>query len=330
MSRRVQLLLFVGGSGVFAYLVTRIGVGRLVADAQRTGWMFVPILSLYGLVYVCNARAWWLMMADEPSRPPFWRTYAITVSGFALNFVTPMVNVGGEPFKIAAVSPWLGVRRAAGSVICYQMLHTLAMVLSWLTALALGLVLLPREPVTVAVLLAAAVVLVGLTLLLLSAHRRGLLEKLLDVLHRLPLVNRLGRALEPRRELLVQMDEQIAQFYHRDRRRFFAALGLEYLARCIFMGEYWLIFLSVGVSAGYLTAYLVGGLSSLILNALFVVPFEAGTKEGSLYLLFRLLGLDPALGVYTAIVARLRDVVWIGAGLTLVWLAGRRAAPQRA
>src|SRR3989441_13337696 len=216
------------------------------------------------------------------------------------------------------------------SVICYQMLHPLAMVLSWLTALALGLVLLPREPVTVAVLLAAAVVLVGLTLLLLSAHRRGLLEKLLDVLHRLPLVNRLGRALEPRRELLVQMDEQIAQFYHRDRRRFFAALGLEYLARCIFMGEYWLIFLSVGVSAGYLTAYLVGGLSSLILNALFVVPFEAGTKEGSLYLLFRLLGLDPALGVYTAIVTRLRDVVWIGAGLALVWLAGRRAAPQRA
>src|SRR3989442_14386101 len=79
------------------------------------------------------------------------------------------------------------------------------------------------------------------------------------------------------RELLVQMDEQIAQFYHRDRRRFFAALGFEYLGRCIFMGEYWLIFLSVGVSAGYLTAYLVGGLSSLILNALFVVPFEVGT-----------------------------------------------------
>src|SRR2546428_8740677 len=48
-----------------------------------------------------------------------------------------------------------------------------------------------------------------------------------DVLHGLPLLKRLARALEPRRELLVQMDEQIAQFYHRDRRRFFAALGFE-------------------------------------------------------------------------------------------------------
>jgi len=62
---------------------------------------------------------------------------------------------------------------------------------------------------------------------------------------------------------------------------------------------------------------------------MFIVPFEVGTKEGSLYLMFQLLGLDPALGVYTAIVSRLRDIAWIGVGLALVWLSGRRAAPQR-
>jgi hypothetical protein len=45
--------------------------------------------------------------------------------------------------------------------------------------------------------------------------------------------------------------------------------------------------------------------------------------------MFQLLGLDPALGVYTAIVSRLRDLSWIGGGLVLVWLSGRRT-PQRA
>ena len=100
MSRKLQLLLFAGGSAVFAYLVARIGLGKLVADAVQTGWLFVPIMLLYGVVCVCNAAAWWLIMADEPSRPPFWRTWAITVAGFSLNFMTPMVNVGGEPFKI--------------------------------------------------------------------------------------------------------------------------------------------------------------------------------------------------------------------------------------
>src|SRR5213079_826818 len=124
----------------------RIGVGRLLADAAHTGWIFVPILILYGVVYACNTAAWRLIMADEPVRPPFWRAYAITVAGFSLNFVTPMVNVGGEPFKIAAAARWLGVRRAAGSVVIYQVLHTLGMLLSFLTAIVLGLLLLPPHP----------------------------------------------------------------------------------------------------------------------------------------------------------------------------------------
>ena len=328
MSRKLQLLLFALGSAVFAYLVTRIGVQQLVHDAVRTGWVFVPIFLLYGVVYLCNAWAWWLIMADEPSHPPFWRTYAILVAGFALNFMTPMVNVGGEPFKIAAIAPWLGVRRAAGSVVIYQMIHTLGMLLSFLVAVVLGAVLLPHSPAILASLGVAFLALAGLTLLLLTGHRYGGLERLLDLMHRLPLVDRLARRLEPKRATLAQMDEQITDFYHRRPRRFVQAVALEFLSRSIFMFEYMLIAFGVGVGMTFAQAYVIGGLTSLIQNVIFVVPFEVGTKEGSLYLMFRLLGLDPALGVYTAIVSRLRDLAWIGGGLALVWFSGRRT-PQR-
>ncbi len=123
MSRRARLLLFAGGSALFAYLISRIGLAALIADAAETGWMFLPILLLYGFVYACNAAAWRLILAGEPRRPSFWRLYAVTASGFALNFVTPMVNVGGEPFKIAAVAPWVSTRRAAGSVLIHNVLR---------------------------------------------------------------------------------------------------------------------------------------------------------------------------------------------------------------
>src|SRR5437660_10515891 len=127
-------------------------------------------------------------MADEPIRPPFWRAYAITVAGFSLNFVTPMVNVGGEPFKIAAAARWLGVRRAAGSVVIYQMLHTLGMLLSFLTAIVLGALLLPPHPALLAGLAVAAVVLALLCSLLLAGHRRGVLARAHDRVHRLPVL----------------------------------------------------------------------------------------------------------------------------------------------
>ena len=329
MSRRGRLLLFGCGSALFAYLISRIGLAALVADAARTGWVFIPILLLYGLVYTCNTGAWTLIMADEPRRPSFWRAYTVTVSGFALNFVTPMLNVGGEPFKIAAVAPWLTTRRAAGSVIIHNGLRGLSFLLSWLTAVVLGLVMLPHDPMIVGLLALATLLGVALTAVLLTAHRRGALAQLLNALYRVPLCGRLARSLEPRRELLVQMDEQITQFYHRHPGRFARALALEYLSRCIYMAEYYLIGLSIGLPMGYLEAYLIGGLASLIQNVLFVIPFEVGTKEGSLYLLFQLLGLDPRLGVYTAIVTRLRDLAWIGLGLFLVWGAGRGAATER-
>jgi uncharacterized protein (TIRG00374 family) len=267
-----------------------------------------------------------LIMADEPRRPSFWRAYMVTVSGFALNFVTPMINVGGEPFKIAAVAPWLTTRRAAGSVVIHNGLRGLSFFLSWLTALLLGFVLLPHDLLTVSLLVIASLVCIALTTVLLAAHRRGALARMLNALHRVPLCGRLARVLEGRRELLEQMDQQIAQFYHQHPGRFARALTLEYLSRAAYMGEYYLIALSIGIPMGYLQAYLVGGLASLIQNVLFIIPFELGSKEGSLYLLFQMLGLDPRLGVYTAIVTRLRDLVWIGVGLLLVWSAGRGAA----
>jgi hypothetical protein len=255
--------------------------------------------------------------------------YTVTVAGFALNFVTPMLNVGGEPFKIAAVAPWLTTRRAAGSVIIHNGLRGLSFLLSWLTAIVLGFVMLPRDGLTDLLLAVAALVGLALTALLLAAHRHGGLARVLNALHRVPLGARVARVFEPWRELLVQMDGQITQFYHQYPGRFVRALSLEYLSRCLYMGEYYLIAISIGLPIGYLEAYLIGGLASLVQNVLFVVPFEIGSKEGTLYLLFQMLGLDPRLGVYTAIVTRLRDLVWIGLGLLLVWGAGRGVATQR-
>ena len=329
MSRRTRLLLFLCGSGLFTYLVLHIGIATLVANAMDTGWMFIPIILLYGVVYVASTGAWVLILADEPRRPSFGRLYAVTTAGAALNFVTPMVNVGGEPFRIAAIAPWVTTRRAAGSVIIHNVLRTLGIFLSWLTALLLGFVLLPHDlPVRLA-LTVATLVSLALTAILFSGHRRGALEKTLNVLHRVPGLGRVARWLEPKREMLVQMDQQIAQFYHRHPVRFGAALLLEYVSRAVYMGEYYLIALSIGLPIGYLKCYLIGGLVSLVQNVLFVIPFEIGSKEGSLYLLFQMLGLDPHLGVYTAIATRLRDLVWIGIGLLLVWLAGRSGTAER-
>jgi len=331
MSRPLQLALFLLGATIFGYLVAQIGVAQLVSDAERTGFMFVPIVLLYALVYACSARAWQLTMGDS-ERPSFWRTYAVMISAGALNFLTPVVNAGGEPFRVAALAPWLGKRRATGSVILHRMLHSFTYVLVWFTAIVLAFALLPREtPYVVRVILGVTVLLLlGVIALFMSAHRSGALERVLNWMGRIPLVRRLAVRLEPKRALLIELDRQITEFYHRRPGRFVKAILLEYLSRCIFMLELALIVASLGFRIGYLRAFSIGGLEALAGNVLFVVPFEIGAREGAYYALFNLFGLDPQLGLYTSIVGRVRDFAWIGIGLVLIAAAGartRRGAP---
>src|SRR6185503_15937352 len=219
----------------------------------------------------------------------------------ALNFLTPLVNVGGEPYRVAAVTPWIGTRRAAGSVILHRMLHSLSYVFIWLTALDLAFVLLPspRAAALTTGLALATVVLLGVIVLLLFGHRRGVLERLLNWMGRVPLIRRAAARLEQHRGMLAELDRQITDFYHRHRGRFLRAVGLEYLSRCIFMVELVLIAASLGVHLGYFQAFAIGGLEALLGNVLFFVPFELGAREGSFLALFGLFGFDPQLGLYT-------------------------------
>jgi hypothetical protein len=143
---------------------------------------------------------------------------------------------------------------------------------------------------------------------------------------RVPLLRRLAVRLEPRRATFVQMDQQITEFYHRQPGRFVKAILLEYLGRCIFMLELVLIMASLGFRLGYFRAFTLGGLEAIAGNVLFLVPFELGAREGAYYVLFKLFGLDPQLGLYTSIVGRVRDFVWIAAGLLLIWMIGPRPA----
>ncbi|OLC38606.1 MAG: hypothetical protein AUH75_10560 [Gemmatimonadetes bacterium 13_1_40CM_4_65_7] len=335
MSRTWQLALFVLGATVFGYLVAQIGITELTADAARTGLMFVPIVALYALVYACSALAWQLTMAGDPQRPSYWRTFAVLISSGALNFLTPLINAGGEPYRVAAMAPWLGKRRAAGSVILHRMLHTFTYVLIWLTAVLLAFPLLPRgTPQIVWVLLGVVLVLIlGIIVLFLSALRRGMLERILNWMERAPFVNRLAVKVEPHRALLIELDRQITDFYHRSPRRFVQAIALEYLSRCIFMVELVLIVASLGFGIDYLRAFSIGGLEAIVSNALFFVPFEVGAREGAFFLLFKLFGMDPQVGLYTSIVGRVRDFAWIAGGLVLIWVTGggsREPAPSAA
>ncbi len=349
MNRRVQVGAFLAGVAFLAWLVVTTGARAILRDLARTGWTFVPLVLVWGGVYALNTVAWLALLrgavtadaADARGQPapgvsalegigvvPFPRAFAITVSAFALNYVTPFVSLGGEPFKGAAAARWVGRPRAAASVVGFRIVHTLGQFLFWVLSIPVAWAVLPADRTMRALLLAASVVLVPASAGALLLLRARVLERGLDALGRV----RLGRALdalgarllarlEPRRAALAAVDADLAAVA-RHPATLAVALGAEVAGRFLAAVEFVLVARVVGARFGYADAVVAAGVSQVVMNLLFFVPFEAGTREGGLFLVARLLGLAPAVGVYAALVTRLRELTWIGIGLALIWATG--------
>jgi lysylphosphatidylglycerol synthase-like protein len=332
VTRRVQLVFFALGLAFFVWLVSRIGARTIIVDLGRTGWVFVPIVLVWGVVYITNTIAWLTLAEDGASHLPFARGYTISVASFAINYITPMISLGGEPFKIAASARWLGGDTAASSVVAFRVVHTLGQFVFWILTIPIAYALLPHTTAIMTGLGIATLALLIGALLLAVLMRASAIEPLLAGLATrfvtTPLLGRVARLVLGRRTSLAVIDSALLKLARERTGALAFALLAEVSGRFIAMLEYFLIARSVGIDIGYPTAVLIGGFSQLVLNLFFFIPFEMGSKEGGLYLIFELLHLPPGLGVYTAIVSRLRELAWIAIGLLFIWLSGGAASAR--
>lgn len=323
VSKRGQLIFF--GIGVIALgiLISQSHPAQLLDDVRAAGWAVPEIVAVYGMVYVLNTVAWQLTMIERP-RLSFARSYAVNVAAFAINYLTPFASIGGEPFKIVAASQWMGAKNAAASALNFRLVHMQAHALIFLTGVVLAFIMLPTGAIGTPVLVVMGLVLIVLNGILFAIHREGVVERLFDLVSRIPLVNRLTTRLEPRRAALIEVDRQLIAFHHAHPVRYYAALAAEYAARVLSMVEFYIIARAVGTPVSFATSFLIGGFSSLVVNLFFFMPFNVGSKEGGLYMIFAALGLPARLGVAAAVLSRLRELSWIAIGLLMVLLTRKR------
>ena len=317
MTRVFRLLAILAGATVLILLVRQVGLDALWSGSRAVGWLLIPILLLHAVVYGLNAVAWWITLAPEPDCPPFVSLFRISVVGFAINFITPVVNAGGEPYRVAALSAWLGTRRAAGSVLQYVLLHALSSLLMWFTAVGFALGFGHASGRVRLVLAGTAVVIAAGLAVVLTGHRHGFVTKLAAGVARLRL-GRVSRWLTEREAAFAAVDAQVTSLHRERPGRLAAAVVVDYASRWVAAGELLLVAQGLGIDVGVTAAVMISGLSALAVNLLFMLPWELGSREGSLYVLFALAGVPASVGLVAAMATRIREFVWCGLGLALV------------
>lgn len=299
---------------------------------SQAGIWFPAIVVLWGLIYLMNACSFGLIINDGTGRRvPFFKVFQLTVSGYALNYVTPLGLMGGEPYRILELSDYVGGRKATSAVILYSMMHICSHFCFWLSAVALYVMLhftvggAYGLDVWMSIMLGIlTVVFVAVLWLFSLGYRKGFVVKVFGLLSRIPLVRKWAIGyMERHRSDLEEVDSQIA-FLHGERRApFWWSLLLEYAARVVSCLEYWLLIGLFMPGFTFWDSILVMAFSSLFSNLIFFSPMQMGGYEGGMALAAGGVQVPGAYGLYTALVARLRQMVWTLIGI-IIMKTGRK------
>jgi hypothetical protein len=161
--------------------------------------------------------------------------------------------------------------------------------------------------------------------------RLGLFDRLVGWLQRLPLARL--RPSESVREGARNVDRQIRDFATHHRRDFLLSTFWLTMGRAFAVAEVWVILWRLGLPTSPAVTGMVFAMTALANYMLMVLPAREGFLEGSTYVIFGLIGMNPADGLSLEIIRRIRKIAYqgLGLGLTLALTReGRKPAQAEA
>ncbi|MBR6988291.1 MAG: flippase-like domain-containing protein [Bacteroidaceae bacterium] len=299
---------------------------ELWRNIKSAGYWFPAVIFLWAIIYLMNALSWFCIINDGENRSKvsFWKIYKFTITGFALNYTTPVGLMGGEPYRIMELSPYVGAAKATSSVLLYVMMHIFSHFWFWLISLLLFVVMYSEKVNTLAlsVLLPIAVVCLLVIYLFMKGYRNGFAKRGLKMLTHVPFIrNWAKRFVEEKKESIEKVDQQIAELHKQRKATFYLSLSLEFFSRIVGCLEIFFILKMMTPHVNFWDCILIQAFSSLFANVFFFSPMQLGAREGGLAIITSTLSLKSGFGVTTGLITRVRELIWIAIGLGLMKIA---------
>ncbi|MDO4496445.1 MAG: lysylphosphatidylglycerol synthase transmembrane domain-containing protein [Bacteroidales bacterium] len=292
------------------------------------GWQtLVLCVGLWFVIYVLNALSWGMIVWSVSGvRIPYIDILRYTISGYALNYITPLGMLGGEPYRIWALKKQTDLGHATSSVMLYAMMHFCSHFLFWIIGCLVALSMFVCSSVWKCSLLLAVVALcVFLLFVFFQGFKLGFVEALFASLSRMPLLGpKVASWFEKNRVLIASIDQSIRSLPNLYKGKLLLSLFLELAARLVGCLEFCFLGLAIGFSIDYVEALCISAFSSLFANVLFFSPLQMGTREGGIVWSLWLIGYGAdfdnllPLAVAVSLGTRIREFVWIALGLILI------------
>jgi len=307
---------------LFAYFVSRAGVGEILSRIQRLGAGFLLILAVASIRYVVRALAW-IRCIESPYKLPFRDAFAARIMGDALGNIIPFISVAvSEPSKAVFVKDrvplMVGLSGLAIENIFYALSVALFIFAGTATLLLTFSLPKPLRYASIGALVVTFIVIV-LVYLIIRSQTRFLSGAVGFFQHR-GIARKWMERLKPRAQSL---EERVYGFYAKSERSFIGIFALDF---CFHLAGILEVFLTLSfispVAPTLRQAFILESVNRVINVAFKFIPLRAGVDEGGTGQVSKVLGFARGIGETLAIVRKGRDIFWSAIGLVLIWKKG--------
>ncbi|MBT5549043.1 MAG: hypothetical protein HOB18_04250 [Nitrospina sp.] len=316
--KALRFLYLLAGISLLVYVLSQTDLGLLWLNLIESGWGIFFVLAVYGVSFSGDTVAWQLTL-PRATLNSYWfcQLWKVRAVGAAFGKMLPFSAFGGAPIKSFILKKHynIGYREGAASIILVESTHLISMIFF----MASGVLLifldsnLPQSYYTFSAisLSALAVGILGFYMvqrLKITSIAGGWLSQ-----------RSLGRRLEKFLSHIQEFDERLVQFYTKKRGNFYGALGLNLLAWYLGALEVYVILYFLGHPVSPTEAIILETLVELVRAGTFFIPATLGTQEAAFLLATGAITGQPALGVATALMRRVREIVWLVLGFVTGW-----------
>jgi len=288
------LAAFCAGLFFFFWALRSFGFNDVLVVISNAGPAAVLTLFFYPFMCLWDVAAWRILFPIENERRVhFFELFWIRLAGEALNNVTPILDVGGEPLKAHLVVKRFRVTfvSASASVVVARtsIMISEAIFLLFGTVFSFHILKIPA-PQRLALsgaLLFICLVFTGFLVL----QRRGAFRR---------------------------FNPEIGNFYAQHGNRFWSAVffnGMGWLSGSV---ETWFFCRLLGLDIPLFDCIVLESFLQLVRTGSFFIPMSLGVQEGGLAFFVSAMGFSPVSGLALSLLKRARQILWIGIGF-LVW-----------
>jgi uncharacterized protein (TIRG00374 family) len=322
--RGFLFVMLLAGAGLLAVILRETDLTEVASRLQQIGLAgALAIVAVHAAGYVGLAISWlYAIRGAELRASRVYSLWKILMVGTALDTVTPLGGLGGEPAKALLLKRQLGVSYtdAAASLVITRMTDLAAQVI--FIGVGLGLVLRadylePRERLAAG--LGLAVFSAAITGFFAVQRWRGF-SRFRAWLESGAFGSReLAARLSVGFDALVRVEDQLVHYYSAERRRFLLSVIGAFADWCSGAMAVFIAMWLLGHPVSAADALVIEAFVILVRSTFFFVPGDLGTQEAAHVLICTAVTGSPALGLALAAVRRARDLLWVAWGLAIGW-----------